>query len=156
MKSEHWPNILLETVACPSHHYHHRSLLHERACVRMKTNACDWPTINSARIIHFFNCPFSAVLWAWMPHIKNYNTSLNTDMYPQPCTQTPYLLASPWQARLLLGCPCVLQESIKTSDFLTNTLLVDKMTSICCLSDVSGKRYVFHEKIRNNGLWVRA
>lgn len=125
--------------------------LHERARVRM--NAHDW-TINSGQLIYFFNYPVSAVLWAWMPYIKNHtNTHTNPHCWH---AHTPYLLVSPCQARLLLGCPCALQESIKTSDFLTNTLLVDKMTSICCLSDVSGKRYVFHEKIKNNGLWVRA
>lgn len=47
------------------------------------------------------------------------------------------------------------RDSIKASCFLTNTLLVDKMTSICCLSDVSRERYVFHRKIKNNGLGER-
>jgi len=147
MKSEHWPNILLETVPCPSLQYNHCTCV--CVCVWMKTHACDCHTINSAKLIHFSNYPFSAVLWACMPHINNNHTTVHPHSHP-------YLLASPWRARLLLCCPCALQESIKTSDFLTNTLLVDKMTSICCLSDVSGQRYVFHEKIKNNGLWVRA
>lgn len=118
---------------------------------RMKPNAWARPTINLAQLICFFsNHPVSAVLLsmnALHKQLPHSHASTHTQ---------PYLLASPWQARLLPGCPCTLQESIKTSDFLTNTLLVDKMTSICCLSDVSGKRYVFHEKIKNNGLWVRA
>lgn len=127
--------------------------LHERARVRMKTKVCNRPTINSTQIIHFFS--ITPPLPSFEHECPMQRTSHTpTDRHVH--THTQYLWASPWQARLLLGCPCALQESIKTPDFLTNTLLVDKMTSICCLSDVSGERYVFHEKIKNNGLWVRA
>lgn len=63
-----WP--VLHTTITPAH------CTAAWACKRvgMKTNACDWRTINLAQLIHFFNYPFSAVLLAWMPCMKNYHT----------------------------------------------------------------------------------
>lgn len=89
----------------------------------------------------------------WGKSLNKGHTLTHTHHSPLPPYLPRYINDSPssrWQSGRTRPT-----ESIKASYFLTNTLLVDKMTSICGLTDVSGERDVFHRKIKNNGLWER-